>query len=308
MLTLSEKYMVSGIPVSFIERYRSADGPALKVALYLFFGNSADVDNMAQELSLPVSAIERSLRFWLKAGMLAEKDTKNPEKENKPSKNADFPIEERHLSVIKVTEMLRNPDVAALMQESQSYLGRTLSKNESDRLLCIYEYDELPVEVILMIVAYSKKRAKKNLIGYIERTAREWKECEIDNSDKAERYLGLLDMREKRYNMVAEQLETDPATMKYREKQYIDQWFEEFGFDCVFVEEARLQSGNSSIAYLNKILRSWSQKGYKTIKDTRQESSAPAIPVPKRRKKGSGEDLFLRAVSEPEYSITTKNK
>jgi len=72
MLILNGDYKLDNLPVSFIERYRSADGPAIKVALYLMLGNTPDVLTISDELSLPVPTVERSLHFWLRAGLLAE--------------------------------------------------------------------------------------------------------------------------------------------------------------------------------------------------------------------------------------------
>ncbi len=298
MLILASQFHPEGFPVSFIERYRTADGPALKVALYLLLGNAADIAQIAEELSLSVPTVERSLDFWLRAGLLKQSDAKEIETGESAEKKTVAPLVERRIPITKIASSLRNPEVAALLQESQAFLGRTLTQNESERLLCIYEFDELPVEVILMIVAFSKKNAKRNLISYIERVAREWKEDGIDSCEKAEKHLKLLATRERRYHSVAEVLGVDIAVFKYKERQYIDQWHEEIGYDATFAEEAFLRHNNNSVSYLNKILRSWAQKGYRTIKETREEVTNTAAPVPERRKKKKSDDLFQRAFLE----------
>lgn len=297
MLKPAAQFDASGLPFALIERYRTADGPALKVALYLLLGNSPTPEDIAAELSLPIGTVERSLDFWQRAGLLCENESAE---ETLPKKAGKTKVEtvERRIPVTKMASCLRNPEIAALLQESQAYLGRTLTQNESERLLCIYEFDDLPVDVILMIVAYSKKNAKRNMMSYIERVAREWKEDGIDTIEKAEKHLHLLALREKRYKKVAELLESDESAFKYRERQYIDQWYEELGYDATFAEEAYLRHNNNSVAYINKILRSWSQKGYGTIKETREEMTNTAAPVPERRKKKKQDDLFARAVKE----------
>lgn len=298
MLKLAAKFDAPALPVALIERYRTADGPALKVALYLLLGNSAKPEDIAEDLSLPMQTVERSLEFWLRAGFLSDEE----DGVEAPPKRAASPktvtVTERRIPVTRMASSLRNPEIAALLQESQSYLGRTLTQNESERLLCIYEFDDLPTDVILMIVAYSKKNAKRNLIGYIERVAREWKEDEIDTIEKAENHLYLLSIRETRYKKVAELLETDHTAFKFRDRQYIDQWYEELGYDAAFAEEAYLRHNNNAVAYINKIIRSWFTKGYRTIKDTREETTNTAAPIPERRKKKNPDDLFARAVQE----------
>lgn len=309
MLILSGKTDAGLFPVSLIERYRSADGPALKVALYLLLGNAAIPEQIEAELSLPQATVERALGFWLRAGLLCESDAAADSGADVPVRQSKPKVHpaERRMPVTEIAKRLRDPEIAALLQESQTYLGRTLSQNESERLLCVYEYDELPVEVILMIVAYSKSKAKRNLVGYVERVAREWKEDGIDTGEKAEKQLQLLARRERRYEQIAQLLETNAAAFKYRDRQYIDQWFEELGYDGAFAEEAYLRQGNKSVAYINKILRSWAEKGYRTVRETRAETSNTAAPVP-NRKSGKRADLFGLAVKETNVKKADKQE
>ncbi|NMA07266.1 MAG: DnaD domain protein [Ruminococcaceae bacterium] len=295
MYKLNEKFIVDSLPSAFVERYRAADGPALKVALFLMLGNNCDVKQIASELSLPETTVERSLDFWYKAGLLLSEEAPEAVKENRNTKPTVK--KERKMSSERIAKIFRNPEVSALLQEVQSYLGRTLTQSESQRLLCIYEYDELPVEVILMAVAYSKENAKRNLFGYIEKIASEWKEEGLITTDKVEDHLSTLAERKKNYINISKILSIEFDSLKYRDRQYIDRWYEEYGYDELFVEEALSRSTNNSVAYINKILASWHQKGYATIKETRQE--ATNIPVKSTRKRKKDDDeLIMMAVNE----------
>ncbi|NLL91973.1 MAG: DnaD domain protein [Ruminococcaceae bacterium] len=295
MYKLNEKFIVDSLPSAFVERYRTADGPALKVALFLMLGNNCDISQIASELSLPESTVERSLDFWYKAGLLLSEDTPESVKNNRSVKPSVK--KERKMSAERTAKIFRNPEVSALLQEVQSFLGRTLTQSESQRLLCIYEYDELPVEVILMAVAYSKENAKRNLFGYIERIASEWKEEGLITSDKVEKHLSILADRKKKYENISKVLAVEFNSLKYRDRQYIDRWYEEYGYDESFVEEALSRSTNNSVSYINKILASWFQKGYATIKETRQEVTNAPIKSSRKRKKDDDE-LIMMAVKE----------
>lgn len=295
MYKLNEKYVIDSLPSAFVERYRAADGPALKVALFLMLGNNCDVKQIASELSLPETTVERSLDFWQQAGLLLSEETPKEVKKNK--NNKPFVKKERKMSTERFSKIFRNPEVSALLQEVQSFLGRTLTQSESQKLLCIYEYDELPVEVILMAVAYSKENAKRNLFGYIEKVASEWKEEGLTTCDKVEEYLSILAERKKKYENISKILSIEYDSLKYKDFQYIDRWYEEYGYDESFVKEALSRSTNNSVAYINRILASWSQKGYITIKETRQEITN--IPIQSTRKRKKDEDeLIMMAVNE----------
>lgn len=292
MLSLSSEINLTNLPVSFIERYRTADGPAIKVALFLMLGNSSDPSVIADELTLPISTVERALHFWHRAGLLVEETVKVEEETKETTKKKPL-AEIKRLSEDESNRLLRNPEIAQLLRETQDLLGRVITPAESIRLMGIYQYEELPVSVILMIIAFSVARAGKNLFGYVERVARDWKEDSINTIEKAEKHLELLEIREARYKEVALVFDVSDATLSYREKEYINAWFEEYSYDVAFVEEACTRIAKKTVPTVNRILRSWSDKGYRTLKETRQEISNTAAAAPQRKKDGKGHiDLF----------------
>ena len=305
MLILSSNLRMDSMPIPFVERYRTADGPAIKVAIFLLLGNSSDVTHIAEELSLPITTVERSLQFWFRAGLLVEETIPVPET-IEPEKKKPL-ISERVLGEDEINRLLRNPEISLLLNETQNHLGRVLTSNESTKLMSIYQFEELPVDVILMIVAFSEPRTKRNLIPYVEKVARTWKEDDITTMEKAEKHIALIEKREKRYSEVGEILEMKDSSFTFREREYINAWYEEYGYDIPFIEEAFSRAYVKTVSGLNRLLRSWSSKGYKTIRETRMEASNTPAPVPQRRKAGKKDDLFERAMRETK-AIRNKNK
>ena len=191
---------------------------------------------------------------------------------------------------------LRDPAIATLLQETQVFLGRTLDPLESRTLLEIYDYDELPVEVILMLVAYCVPRLKNKraLTTMAARIADDWYAQGIVTVPDAEAHIRLLEQREAREAQVAQVLELKDPGFNKSQKARIAQWFEEYGFGLDFVREAYLAYGNNSIAYLHKILQGWYNSGVHSLNDVRREFSN-AQPKQKSGAR-SGNSYFKNAI------------
>ncbi|MEG0752008.1 MAG: DnaD domain protein [Oscillospiraceae bacterium] len=281
------------LPDALVKRYRSADGPALKVALFLVCEGESSSENISDSLALPLETVERALIFWTSAGLVYEQcDTALQKVTHEPKKRA-----RRTLTSERAGELaLRDPNVSVLMQETQSIIGRTLDNLESRILLEIYECDELPVDVILMITAYCMPRIKnkRSLLAAVARTASDWSDEGVCNATSAEQRIKLLEMRERREIEVAKALGYELGSFNKSQRAAIARWYEELGFDASFAREAHERTGNDSIAYINTILKSWHKKGYRTIKDTYSEVSN--APTKSSRANTGGDSLLKTAV------------
>ncbi len=299
-MQLTQQFDGSLLPSALREYYRRADGPALKVALLILCSGNCDPDYISDTLSMSEELVARSLSFWQKAGLLDEKNdiagdapatALQAQTSPSPAKKQQVP-----LSPERVRELsLRDPEIATLLQETQRFLGRTLDTLESRTLLEIYEYDELPVEVILMIVAYCVPRMKNRraLVSMTRRIADDWFEQGVVTASEAEAHLKQLELREQREGQVAEILALEDPSFSKSQKMHIARWYEEYGYGPEMIREAYLLKGNNSIAYINKILQGWYNNGVKTVRDARGGSTN--APVPQKKKKNTG-SLLKRAV------------
>lgn len=304
MYSLSIKFDPELLPNALCARYPTADGPALKAAIWLLLGNPADPEKLSGELKLSKETAVRALEFWHGAGLLCDADA--------PPNTTALPVCQGPVSALAAKDprpmisfqeiariSLRNPEIAALFQEVQRCLGRPVSDDESSRLMAIYKYDDLPADVILMIADYAKGRAKRGVMGYIERVARVWAEDGIDTAEKAEARVRLLETRERREGDVASALGLERDALKYRDRLRISQWFEEFGYGLEFVDEAALRCNEEqkgSVPYIHSILKSWHESGIKSVKETR---TAPSNAPVRTAKKASGKiSLSKRAAQK----------
>ena len=297
------------LPAALKERYRVADGPAIKVALFLLYNGSSDQETVADALSLPIDTVGRALVFWKTAGLITDEII--PDKPaKKTAKSPEIKIEETRapLTSSQISSItLRNPEVSVLLQETQHLLGRPLDSLESRILLEIFEYDELPVDVILMTVAFCLPRVKnkRTIISKAARTASDWRELGVDNAETAEEHIRTLELREQRERLVAKTLELENADFNKTQRGQIARWFEEYSYDIDFVKEAYLRTGKNAVAYINSVLKSWNQNGYKTIRDTRAAPGNAPAPVPK--KKGAGSSLLKKAIKKKNNGSVTTN-
>jgi len=303
VLKLKDEFETTKLPSSIAERYRLCDGPTIKVAIFLLCGNECSIEGIVRELSIPEETARRAVDFWKSAGLLTEKtlDSKTEKviEKNKSDTNEIPTQRPKKLSEELMGELMRNdPDVTILMQESQSCLGRTLSVSETEKLIAIYEYEELPIEVILLALAYSKPKVPTNtVVNYTEKVVRNWHKDGIVTTERAEKYLSMLDSRDRNYAKIAKLTESSVSDFKYRDRKFIDRWFEDFGFGTDVIEQAYLRSDDKGIPYMHAILKDWHAKGFNNVADTRTEISN-AQPKVRKKRKSEKDDLMERVLNE----------
>ncbi len=278
-----KSYTVS-LPLPLAERFAKADGPALKVALFLLSHGAAEPENIAAQLALPEATVQRALRFWLDAGLVCEGEPQDDD-------TAATAVERREMNTAELAELtLRDSNVAQLLRETQRLMKRTIKHAEQLLLAELYEYDGMSVDVLLSAVAYTAPRCGSSFRGYLGRVARSWREQGIDTLEKAEKSVAQMMLSERRCAAVAKALGLDEKLIKTRERRFIDSWFSEYGYDETFAAEAALRTGKTDIAYLNSVLRDWHAKGYATVKETRaQTGNVSASRTPRK----SGKDTYF---------------
>jgi len=299
----------AGLPLPLIERYRTSDGPALKAALWFILNGTCSAEKLSVELSIPLNVADRVISFWLDAGLIEKNDNEAPISDTTSDELPEtVKLPQRKISTLDLSDvLLRDSDLATLLQASQEYLLRPLTTSESSKLANIYLETGLPAEVLLMIVAYSKSRAKRGVVSYIAKIANQWADDGINTAEKAEKHLRLLEIRELREMKVADILESD-GSFTYREKQYISIWYEDYQYGDDFVREAYLHAGKPSVAYINGILKAWHAEGIKTVAQTRLKPSNAQVQVKKKPDSASGGSLIKKAANRKRTGSTPEKE
>ena len=76
MFALTSQFNSNSLPAPLLQRYSSADGAALKTAIFLLQNGEADVQQLCLTFGFSSEVALRSLQFWQAAGLITETDGK----------------------------------------------------------------------------------------------------------------------------------------------------------------------------------------------------------------------------------------
>ena len=169
----------------------------------------------------------------------------------------------------ELNNKMRDPELENLIQEANAYCNRILSPKELNSLIYIKDQLSFSFDLCEYLLEYCAEIKKTNF-NYIEKVAKNWFEEGITNREDAkeysDRYLTL-------YSRILKSLgitnRVSPAPV---EKQYIDVWTKEFGFEDVIILEAcnraiKQKPNDATFPYVNGILTSWYKNNVHTISD-----------------------------------------
>ena len=114
------------------------------------------------------------------------------------------------------------------MQEAQQILGRTISPALSSILLSIHDDDGLPVDVIIMLLAYVKSIGKDNS-NYIESVAKNWAQKKSSPTSRRKKNCGSSSETAQMWRNVENALGISHRSPSAREEQYVRRWMARMG-------------------------------------------------------------------------------
>jgi len=196
----------------------------------------------------------------------------------------------------------------SLYGEVQRLLGRSLNTEELKILLGFVRYLGLPGEVISVLVSYCKDRARQrgNLrnpsLRTIEKEAYAWAEQGIDTLEDAAAFIHEQNMRNSRLANLLRLLQIRGRALTPAESRYAQSWLEMGLADEVIAlayEKTCLNTGGLNWNYMNKILTSWHEAGYKTVEQIRSNDRKPGVPKGASGELGQAElDAIHRVLQE----------
>jgi len=214
-----------------------------------------------------------------------------------PPRQEDRPPEYTRGDVAAALE--KEPDFQGLCRELEGMLGRVFTDSDLRCAYTIYDHLGLPPEVILLLAGWAvrrERRAKNSpaacpRMPQIQRMAFQWKRLGLDTLERAEDYLRrqeAVDGREWAVLQAVGVAERRPAVE--REREYIAAWVG-MGLSDELIrmayERTVYQKKAMNWPYMNKILLSWHQAGYKTPQqveagDKPPRRSAAGVKAPPR--------------------------
>lgn len=309
------------VPASLVdENIRLASVVQLKTLLYFFrhavAGEKPDTADIAKALFLDEADVADALVFWRERGLLlstddnanavlvsaADKPEQEPEKaaiSEKPQLHtvADIPISkpshEQVAARLRECEQFRE-----LFSEVQLKLGKTIGYDGQSVLIMLHDSYGLPIEVILMLIEYAKSLGKTSY-SYIAKLGKKWSELEIETIEAAEQYITEQTGTDALWRDFCELSGVKNASPTVKQRRYLNVWHFQYGFSADMIYAAYEisidRTEKMSLAYMDKVLKSWYESGIRTPSDVEAEHEKwrrSKATTPKDSKKQSSDASY----------------
>lgn len=289
--------MMFSLPSSIVdENICLASAVQLKAILYLFrrsaLGESVTCAQIAKAIRYDEEDVADAMIFWLEKGLVIKADddfasafTKevsgsqnnnpptglplNPPKEQPKKIVADIPVSKPSHEQVAI-RLEECAEFRELFAEAQTKLGKTIGYDGQSTLIMLHDSYGLPIEVILMLIEYSKNIGKT---GYsnLASLGRKWAENDIDTLEAAESYIEEqtgVDALWNEFRKLTGAKNLFPTT---KQRRFFSAWKGSYGFDVEMIylayERSIENTEKMSLPYMEKVLKSWYEKGIKTPVD-----------------------------------------
>jgi DnaD/phage-associated family protein len=289
-----------------------ANGEFVKVYLYLLrlasdSGSDLSLEAIADKFACTESDVSRALHYWADLGLLTLTEDTNGSihgirlehclpKTSTPTvmvtpqlqapvtsftqaapaaadtaEEADIPSKPAYTSA-QLAAFSEIEDVQSIIFTAEQYLGRTLSPNDNQTLIYLYDVLDFSYELIDYLIEYCVSNGKKRM-RYIEKTALNWYEEGIVTLEQAKAQTSLYSNK---YYPVMRALGISDHTPTEVERKQINQWLEQFPMELVIEACNRTMASlhKPSFPYVSKILSSWSKNQVNNLKDVTQLDEA----------------------------------
>lgn len=322
------------------ESLRLASTVQLKVILYLFrhgiAGNVVAADEIAGAIGRDLEEVTDALIFWQERGVTERIDGKAKTEIAQPQTQKDLAVSYKQTEITlpkkvqqesksekKVAEipivMPSHEQVAArctecadfrlLFAEAQSKLGKTIGYDGQAVLIMLHDSYGLPIEVILMLIEYAKSKGRTGY-SYISKLGKSWAEKEIDTLEAAESYIERqsgVDELWSQFRSLSLVKNAQPTT---KQRRFFETWKTAYGFDAEMIycayEISIEQTEKMSVEYMDKVLKSWSERGIKTPDDVKRDNESWARS--KSKNKESAKKPALKESNKSSYDLTDFEK
>lgn len=174
-----------------------------------------------------------------------------------------------------VNNALNDGTFSGLCDEVERRLGKKLTTGDMKNMLTLYDHLALPLEVILMLVAWCIEEQERKygagrrpFVSQIKKEGFIWARRGIDTIEAAEAHIKKLTSMLGREKEMLRILDIPNRPLVAREKEYIAAW-DEMGFENEAIrmayERTVMKKQSMDWNYMNGILRGWHKKGLHTV-------------------------------------------
>lgn len=272
------------ISYEFAEKYlRFSNADFIKFYLYAKYladknGSFPSPEVLAKDLDLTFDRTKFILDFWVSRDEIIKTGNSYsfPNTKLKKTPSAKAPINTKKVSRPSYsmkeidTVAATNKSISGLFYQAETVLNKILSQSDMEMLYSFVDWLGLPVEVITMLLSYASKKGKTGR-RYLETVAIDWAERGIDTFEAAEAYVMELEAIDSAERKIRNILGIYDRALTATEKKYISAWCEDerISMDLIPIAYDRtvVNTGKLSLAYMNKILLTWAEEGFKKPED-----------------------------------------
>ena len=343
------------LPTQIADKHLRMAGKAqLKVLLWLYRNPSVEpsVELISKDTGIPKDEIDDAMLYWIDAGLVTKDDaqpvetpvvretysaTENarlqavysvPVREVKEP--AEVPVPEKKEKPVLVKPSIKDismrisesQDIRSMFAEAQESFGRTLGYDAQSSLLILHDHYSLPPEVIVMLCNYAKTIGKQGSLAYIMKMGASWAECGITDFESASNKIARMENAQNVWDDFRRLVGAENPKPTQKQSEHLEVWINDFGFDMDTVygayERTVEKKGKLSWGYMNGILRSWHESGYKTLEEAENAErvflqGAAAKPAKAKKQEQSNQQAppsydVERAVQKSRLIDPTKTK
>ena len=288
------------------------DGDAALLYLYILrSGGALDEKRAARDLCRAEEAVRAAAEALGRAGLLRRGGRPLPPPEELPEYTA------RDITARADAD----PGFRALVAEAQRVLGHALSTADLKTLFGIYDRLGMPGDVIMLMINHVAAQLRRRYgegrlptMHSVEKEAFRWAGREIFTAEQAESWMAEQDRLEQEEEKIRRELNIADRRLSQTERKYLDGWLAMgYGSEALALAYDRtvVNTGRLTWAYMDRIVRSWYEKGLFTAEDIEKGDARPARRGNRPQKEltrparsGGGDDLSRLA---EKYGINGEN-
>ena len=317
-----------GVPCIVADNFlKLATGEQIKVLLYILrcAGRDCTDEEIALNTGITPQQAADAVMFWQQVNVLSADQNAaiqsspimtvpdktpqtaaplQPVSESPADEKAPLrPRQKQNMTPSESSALMRDSaDISELFKTAESCLG-TLNHTQQNSLIWMYTYLGLKKEVIITLLAYCVSIDKTN-VSYIEKIACDWSENEINTLDAAQEEVSRMAGSREYISQIMRAFEMKRRPTA-KQTEIISQW-KSIGFNIELIhyayEKTIEQIDKLSFEYINKILLSWRDSGYTTVKQVRDAESDY-----KKRKKSDAKNSSDDDFDVDKYKIFVNN-
>lgn len=244
--------------------------------LYLYTEAGRSLQDAQKDLHFSATRLECAAALLRQLGLAREEKTRHITGERPSYSETDV-----------MQAMNTDTDFKRLYGEVQRTLGKCLTTEELKVLLGLVRYLGFTGDMISLLVAYCRERARRKgssrmpSLRTMEKEAYAWADMGIDSAEEAIAYISAQNLRFSRLGELLSVLQIRGRSLTPGEERYANAWLD-MGFRkdalAIAYERTCLNTGGMNWAYMNKILLRWHEAGLHTVADIQKADKKPSVP------------------------------